>query len=120
MERLTFVTLQIRKNKFFVGLPILGPISASHYLHMKLSEKHVDDRLIVHKSVKSAFLRNYNDIKRIKYKFTSLNIPFGLMIVDGRVINWVWGERPTAIEISSEQIAIQYKEFFLEIWKMSK
>lgn len=101
---------------------LLSPL-ASRFLrnvHMKLSEKKVDDCLIAHSSIKSAFLKNYADIKKIKYKFTSLKIPFGLMIIDGYVINLVWGDRPTAIVIVSKQIADQYKEFFLEIWRMAK
>lgn len=89
-------------------------------IHMQLSEKRVDDRLIVHKSIKKEFLKNYNNIPRIKYKFTALKIPFGLMIINDRVINWIWAERPTAVEIISKQISTQYKEFFLELWKKSR
>lgn len=89
-------------------------------IHMQLSEKKVDDRLIANISIKKGFEKNYSDIKGIKYKFTSINLPLGLMIVDNRVINWLWGERPTAVEIVSKQIAQQYKKFFLEIWKIAK
>ena len=89
-------------------------------IHMQLSEKKVDDRLIANISIKKEFERNYLDIKDMKYKFTNINLPLGLMIINDRVINWVWGERPTAIEIVSKQIAQQYKKFFLEIWKISK
>src|SRR3989338_5537370 len=88
-------------------------------IHQQLLEKKVDDRLIAHKSIKSEFLKNYSDIPKIKYKFTSLKIPFGLMIIDDKVINWIWGKRPTAIQIVSQQMAKQYKEFFLEIWRLS-
>lgn len=96
--------------------------SASRFLrniHMRLVEKKVDDRLIAHVSVKKSFLKNYSDIRRIKFKFTKNNMPLGLMIINDRVINWIWGERPTAIEIRSKQIADQYKKFFLEMWKSS-
>jgi len=72
------------------------------------------------KSIKKVFQKNYADIKKIKYKFTNLKIPFGLMIINDRVINWVWGKRPTAIEIVSQQISKQYKDFFLEIWNLCK
>ena len=89
-------------------------------IHMQLSEKKVDDRLIANISIKKEFERNYLDIKDMKYKFTNINLPLGLMIINDRFINWVWGERPTAIEIVSKQIAQQYKKFFLEIWKISK
>ncbi len=89
-------------------------------IHMQLSDKKVDDRLIANISIKKEFKKNYSDIKAIKYKFTNINLPLGLMIINDRVINWIWGERPTAVEIVSKQIAQQYKKFFLEIWKISK
>lgn len=89
-------------------------------IHMKLAEKGIDDRLIAHKSVKTEFKKNYSDLKNIKFKFTEINLPIGLMIIDNRVINWMWGERPTAVEIVSKQIAKQYKQFFLEMWKIAK
>ena len=89
-------------------------------IHMRLSEKGIDDRLIAHKSIKKEFKKNYADIKNIKLKFANLNLPLGLMIIDNKVINWVWGERPTAVEITSTQIAQLYKKFFLEIWNISE
>ncbi len=96
---------------------------ASRFLrnvHIQLSEKNIDDRLIAHNSIKKEFKKNYSDIRGIKYRFTKINLPFGLMIINNRVINWVWGERPTAVEVVSKQIAQQYKKFFLEIWKIAE
>ncbi len=100
---------------------LFSPLAARFLrnIHQQLSEKSVDDRLIAHHSIKKDFKKNYKGIPYIKYRFTSLHIPFGLMIINDRVINWVWGERPTAVEIHSKQIAMNYKEFFLEIWKAS-
>ena len=89
-------------------------------IHMKLAEKGIDDRLIAHQSIETEFKKNYSDLKNIKYKFTKTNLPLGLMIIDDRVINWVWGERPTAVEILSKQISKQYRQFFLEMWKIAK
>lgn len=85
-------------------------------LHMKIAEKPSDNRLILHNSIKKIFLKNSGDLKNIKHKFTKQNLPPGLMIINNKVINWSWGERPTAIEITSKQIAQQYKTFFLEAW----
>ena len=89
-------------------------------IHMKLAEKGVDDRLIGHLSIKEELANNYGDIKNVKFRFTNMKLPIGLMIIDDKVINWVWGERPTAIEIKSKQVAGQYKKFFLETWKLAK
>lgn len=89
-------------------------------VHMRLAEKKIDDKMIANISVRKEIHKNYSGISNIKIKFTDLNLPLGLMIVDNRVINWVWGERPTAIEIISNQIAEKYKQFFLEIWNLAK
>lgn len=86
-------------------------------LHLHISEKDSDNRLILHKSIKKTFLKNSGDIKNIQYKFTKQNLPPGLMIINNKVINWAWGDRPTAVEITSKLIAKQYKTFFLEVWK---
>jgi len=89
-------------------------------IHMRLAEKGVDDKLIANISIREEFIANYSDIKNVKFKFTDMNLPLGLMIIDDNVINWVWGERPTAIQIKSKQIAEQYKKFFLGNWKIAK
>lgn len=96
---------------------------ASRFLrnvHQRLSEKKVDDRLIAQESIEKEFKKTYSDIKNIKFKFTKFNFPFGLMIINNKIINWIWGERPTSIEIVSEQIANQYKKFFLDMWKIAR
>lgn len=85
-------------------------------IHKQLSKKGVDDKLIANTSIKDEIKDNYKDIKKMGIKFTKIDFPLGLMIIDDRVINWVWGKRPTAIEIISKQIAEQYKKFFLNIW----
>lgn len=89
-------------------------------IHMRLAEKRVDDRLIANISIKKRFMKNYKDIKNANSRFTNMNLPLGLMIINNRVINWIWGERPTAVEIKSKQIAEEYKKFFLEIWNFAK
>ncbi len=89
-------------------------------IHMQLAEKKVDDRLIANNSIKKEFKENYAGIKNLKARFTSINLPLGLMIINDKVINWIWSSRPTAVEITSKQIASQYKKFFLEIWKNAK
>jgi len=87
------------------------------HLHLKVSEAGSDNRIIIHKSIKNKFLKNSGDLKKIKSKFTSLKLPPGLMIINDRIINWTFGERPTAVQIKSKQISDNYKNFFLEVWK---
>src|SRR3989344_3233246 len=67
----------------------------------------------------SLFLKNFHrtleEKKNIKIKFTKNDTPLGVIIIKGKVINLIWGDRPTAIEITSQQIHEQYKKFFLEL-----
>jgi len=118
---------ELNKNSYYYAFAFkdeyLSSPTVSQFLrniHQKLAEKQVDDRLIANKSIKKEFRKNYSGIRSAKMRFTSINLPLGLMIINNRIINWTWGKRPTAIEIKSEQIAQQYKKFFLEIWKISK
>ncbi len=85
--------------------------------HKILEEKKIDDRAIAHYSVKKNIKNTFDGNKNIKIKFTKNDTPLGVIIIKDKVINLIWGERPTAIEITSEQIHEQYKDFFEEIWK---
>ena len=80
-------------------------------------EKKIDDRAIAHYSVKKNIKNAFDGNKNIKIRFTKNNTPLGVIIIKGQVINLTWGDRPTAIEITSEQIHEQYTNFFLELWK---
>lgn len=88
--------------------------------HQKLEEKNIDDRLLGHQSVRQALKKTFEGNNNIKILFTANDTPLGVIIIKNKVINLVWGERPTAIEITSEQIHEQYKKFFLELWNTAK
>ena len=88
--------------------------------HEKLALKKVDDRLLGHTFVRKEIKKTFSTNKNIKIRFTKNETPLGVIILEDKVINLIWGERPTAIEITSEQICAQYRSFFLELWKMSK
>ncbi|MFC1801408.1 TrmB family transcriptional regulator [Nanoarchaeota archaeon] len=85
--------------------------------HKKLEKKKIQDRVIGHHSVKKSIQKTFEGNKNIKIKYTNNDTPLGVIIIKNKVINLIWGERPTAIEITSEQIHEQYKKFFLELWK---
>ncbi len=87
--------------------------------HEKLKEKEIDDRVLGHFSVKKEIKKTFEGNKNIKIRFTKNETPLGVIIIKNKIINLIWGERPTAIEITSEQIYRQYKNFFLDIWKKS-
>jgi sugar-specific transcriptional regulator TrmB len=88
--------------------------------HQKLEDKKIDDRALGYISVKEAIKKTFEGNKNIKIRFTKNDTPLGVIIIKNKVINLVWGERPTAIEITSEQIYDQYKKFFIEIWEQSE
>lgn len=85
--------------------------------HKTLEEKKIKDKVIAHQSVKKNIKKAFEGISNIKIRFTRNNTPVGVIIIKNKVINLMWGERPTAIEITSEQIYEQYQKFFLESWK---
>ena len=90
------------------------------HLHLRVSEIGSDNRIILHKSIKTKFMKNSGNLKEVKSKFTTLKLPPGLMIIDDKIINWTFGERPTAVQIKSRLIANNYKNFFLDVWKSIK
>ena len=85
--------------------------------HQKLTVKKVDDRLIGHISVKKAIQKTFEGNKNFKIRFTKNLWPSVVIMFKDRTIHLLWGEKPTGIEIISERIHKQYKEFFLQIWK---
>lgn len=87
--------------------------------HRTLEEKKIDDRAIAHYSVKKNIKNAFEGNKNIRIRFTKNDTPLGVIIIQDKVINLIWGDRPTAIEITSEQIHKQYQRFFLELWKMA-
>ncbi len=88
--------------------------------HEKLREKKIDDRIICHfslnKKIREAFKRNTH----VKIRSTKNEIPLGTIIIENKVISLIYGERPTAVEVTSDQLYNQYKNFFLDIWNKSK
>lgn len=88
--------------------------------HQYLKEKGIDDRLIGHISVKTAIEKTFEGNKKTKIRFTKNDTPLGVIIIKNKVIHLMWGERPTAIEITSEQIYQQYQKFFTEQWESSE
>lgn len=88
--------------------------------HFKLTENGVDDRIIGHISFKNPIKETFKTNKKIKIHFTENLWPTVVVMFRDRTIHYLWGERPTAIEIISETINKENKDFFLEIWKKSK
>ena len=88
--------------------------------HQKLAERGVDDRLLGHTSVKKEIKETFKGNRNIKIRYTNNDTPLGVIIIKNKVINLIWGDRPTAIEITSEQIHGQYMKFFAELWNKAR
>jgi len=82
--------------------------------HAKRIEKGINAKLIAPRKIKDT-------IKSYKYagmftRYTDLNLPTGIFIYKNKVMTVVWGDKPTAFIICSENNAKKYKEFFEEVW----
>ncbi|HLC33250.1 MAG TPA: helix-turn-helix domain-containing protein [Candidatus Nanoarchaeia archaeon] len=89
-------------------------------IHKNLEEKKIVDKILAHVQIRKEMKKVYGKNKNIQIRFTKMNTPIGVLIVKNKVVQLVWGERPTAIEITSTQIYEQYKRFFDEIWQSTK
>jgi len=98
---------------------MVSPTLFIRKMHEMLSEKGIEDRLIAPVKMKTSIKKTFQGIKKIKIRYTDIENTISLILVPGRVFNNIWGNRPTAIEIVSDQIHEQYKNFFLELWKKS-
>ena len=88
--------------------------------HQKLAEKRIIDKALVSIEVKKEVKSAYKENTNIQLRFVKRSTPIGCIIIKDKVIQLVWGERPTAIEITSLQIFQQYKKFFEELWEEAK
>jgi sugar-specific transcriptional regulator TrmB len=84
--------------------------------------KQLDIRLLANSNQKKMFKKNYssNELRQTKMRFTDFDFPHGMTIFQDCVITVTWKENPTAIKIKSEQIAEEFRKFFLHLWEISK
>ena len=87
--------------------------------HRRLAEKMIVDKALVSIEVKAEVQSAYKENSNIQLRFIKRSTPIGCIIIPNKVIQLMWGERPTAIEITSTQIYEQYKNFFEEVWAES-
>lgn len=87
--------------------------------HQKLAEKKVVDKAIANIAVKNDVKKAFSGNTNIQLRFLKRTTPLGVIIVNNKVIQLLWGDRPTAIEVSSKQLYEQYKKFFEELWAES-
>ena len=57
---------------------------------------------------------------RTEYRYTSSPLPPNMAIFKDKIAIASWGEIPTGILVKGKDIAEQYKELFLDLWKQAK
>jgi sugar-specific transcriptional regulator TrmB len=116
----------LKKGDYYYAFAFKGeytnPVFSNLFrtFHEKLVAKGVDDRLIGHVKFKKPILKTFEGNKGFKIRFTGELWPTVVIMFKDEVVHLLWGERPTAIEITSEQIHAHYRDFFLQIWKSAK
>jgi len=86
------------------------------------AEKKLDIRLLMNEKIRPLFKDLYTkkEMSGTKAHFTNFRFPQGITIFRNFVIILSWKTGPTAIKIESEQLANEFKEFFLELWDSTK
>ncbi len=84
-------------------------------LSVRRKEKKLDVRLLKN-------MKYYKKEKhtKLKLKNTEFNLPQGITVFRNTVIILSWIESPIALKIESETISNQFREFFLDLWKIAK
>jgi sugar-specific transcriptional regulator TrmB len=59
-------------------------------------------------------------IKSINVRYTDFRFPQGIAIFRNKVLFLEWGERPTAIIITSRRMSDQFREYFNDIYEKAK
>ncbi len=84
--------------------------------HKELAKKKVDDRTIVNQEVAGIVKLNFATVPELQLRFTGMDIPVGMIVIEDAVINLIWGKQPIAIVIKTPEIHKRYHNFFLTAW----
>lgn len=87
--------------------------------NVRRREKKLDVKVLANKRVKSLYEKHYTKelLSKAFVRYTSFNFPQGLIIFLNKVIFLNWGIQPTAIVVTNDQMAQQYRKFFLEFYE---
>lgn len=85
-------------------------------VHKRLAEKGVEDKAICRTEIYEMIKNTYQDNHNIKIISTTAEIPTGVIILKDRIINLLWGKRPSAYEINDKKVVERYQNYFKDIW----
>lgn len=90
--------------------------------NLRRNELGLDVKVLGNTKVKKIFDLHYSKklIRKAHVRYSSFNLPQGLIIFDNKVIFLNWQEEPFAVKITNKLMARQYRDFFLEIYEKAK
>ncbi len=90
--------------------------------NLRRYEKKLNVKVLGNKKVKNIFEEHYSKklLKKANVRYTSFNLPQGLIILQNNVIFLNWQEDPFAVKITNSLMAKQYSEFFLDLYEKAK
>jgi hypothetical protein len=90
--------------------------------NLRRNELKLDVKVLGNRKVKKIFDEHYtkNLIKKAHVRYSSFNLPQGLIIFQNKVVFLNWQDEPFAVKITNTLMSKQYRDFFLEIYEKAK
>ncbi len=85
-------------------------------------DKNLKVKVLVNEKVKPIYEKNYTKelLKKANVRYTNFHFPQGIVIFRDMVILVHWGENSFAVKIINQEMAQQFKEFFLEFYNKER
>lgn len=87
--------------------------------HQKRINKKIKVKIIANTNERPLF-KELSKLKDLEIKYHLNPVPLGVFIFKDYIATFTIKEKPTCFLIKSEQIANSYKNFFINLWKISK
>lgn len=90
--------------------------------NLRRRDKKLKVKVLVNTKVRPIYERNYSKelLKKANVRYTSFHFPQGVVIFRDMVVFVHWGNKPFAVRITNEEMAEQFKEFFLEFYNKER
>lgn len=90
--------------------------------NLRRREKKLKVRVLVNNKVRAIYEKNYTKelLKKANVRYTNFHFPQGIVLFRNVILFVHWGENSFAVKIVNEEMASQFKEFFLEFYNKEK
>src|SRR3989344_4352926 len=113
-----------KPNEEYLSFALIEPhddkevVQFYHIYNARRRDKKLKVKVLVNEKVKPIYEKNYarEILKKAKVRYTSFHFPQGIVIFRDTVIFVHWGDNPFAVKIINQEMARQFKEFFLEFY----